>query len=201
MLRNLLSAIGSYASLAGLYYSIRPASTLSTAEISLLVISAVLVVTHISFEISAFRRGRPKSLRNDADIKHYMEKFTQGWRDGGGRTSVLARDMSWVDDETAELLIKLARHRNLTLFMAEPNNFATRLNSQGAEIIFYRAPGFSPLTRFAITNEGRADAQVVIGFKNQKGHLEIQEYTHEHTIFYLCSDIIALLRATGRKPR
>jgi len=198
MLRNLISAIGSYASLAGLYYSVRPAGSLTVVEQFLLIASVVLAAAHIFFEIAAFRKTVPRALKSDAHIKEYMERFTQTWSDGGGRTSILARDMSWVDPETEELLIKLARHGNLTLFMEKPNEFASKLRSRGAEIIYYENSGLAPATRFAITNEGRIDAQVVIGLKNSKGHLEVREYTHEHTVFYLCSDIVKLLRAFNR---
>lgn len=198
VLKNLLSAVGSYASLFGLYYSVRPSSPFTTVEQFLLTVSIILVAIHVALDIAAYYKTLPKSLRSDADIKQYMERFTQGWKDGGGRTSILARDMSWVDDETEELLCKLARFQNLTLFMEGPNEFAAKLHSQGAEVIFYSNSGLTPATRFAVTNEGRADAQVVIGFKNSKGHLQIEEYRREHMIFHLCSDIVRLLRAANR---
>ncbi|WP_316164743.1 MULTISPECIES: hypothetical protein [unclassified Bradyrhizobium] len=193
--RNLLSAVGSYASLVGLYYTVRPSGSFTLLEQVLLLFSVSLAGIHLFFEIMAMRNSMPQTLRSDLDIKNYMERFTHTHGHSGGRTSILARDMSWVDPEMEQLLTELAQNRNLTLFMESPNFLSNKLRSQGADIIYYHEAGLAPSTRFAITNEGRADAQVSIGLKNKKGHLEVQEYSREHTIFYLCSDIVKALRA------
>lgn len=195
MWRNLLSALGSYASLAGLYYTLRPSYLpLTTVEELLVVTSVILIAVHLALEIVGILRSRPKLLKTDADMKAYMND----WIKMAGRTSILSRDLSWVDIDMERILTELAVHSNLTIFMERENLVSMRLRSAGAEIFTYESATF-PSARFAITNEGRSDARVALGAKNRNGHLEVREYAVGDAAFHMCADIVGLIR--GRKRR
>jgi hypothetical protein len=196
MWRNLLSALGSYASLAGLYYTVRPSGLPFTiVEEFLIVSSTILVAVHLAFEVSTMIKSWPRLFKSDADAKAYMNN----WIKMGGRTSILSRDLSWVDDGVEKILLELARHSNLTILMEKENAVATRLHTAGAEIFLYEGSHF-PSTRFAITNEGRADARVALGAINKNGYLEVREYSVGNATFHMCADIVALIRGRRRRP-
>jgi hypothetical protein len=191
---NLVSALGSYASLAGLYCTVRP-STLpyTTFEDFLILLSIILAVFHIVFEVFSILKDAPMRLKTEKSIEQYM----RGWVKLAGRTSILARDMSWVEEEMEIILNELASRNNLTIFMESQNSLAVRLKKRGAEVLYYEGLQFLPFTRFAMTNEGRGDARVALGFKGEAG-LGVHEYTIGHPVFHLCSDIINLLRVKNR---
>jgi hypothetical protein len=196
MWRNLLSALGSYASLAGLYYAVRPPGLpFSTIEEFLIVASIVLVVTHLAFETNAIIKSRPVLLKSEDDVKSYMSAQIKM---GAGRTSILSRDLSWVDDDIEKILFELARHSNLTIFMESENAVSARLHSAGAEIFTYKTANF-PITRFIITNEGRADARVALGARDRHGYLELHEYSVGDSVFHMCADIAELIRGRTRR--
>lgn len=190
MWRNLLSAIGSYASLGGLYYTVRPPGlALGVAEQFLLVLSLFLILAHLGIEVSAIWKARTQVLRTDADVKSFMRSRMSL----PGRTVLLSRDISWVDAEMEIMLGELAGRGNLSIFMEKENVLGARMRNAGADIHYYEHFRFLPATRFAITNEGRADARVVMGSKTAHG-LEIKEYTSGHPVFHLCCDVVSLLR-------
>jgi hypothetical protein len=187
---NLLTALGSYASLGGLYFTVRPKTLpYTTFEDFLILASLILISIHIGFEVYRLFKRAPINLKTERSIEVYMRR----WVKLAGRTSILARDMSWVEEEMENILNELASHNNLTIFMESENDLAVRLRGRGAEVLYYKRLKFLPFTRFAMTNEGRGDARVAIGFKGHAG-LGVHEYTTGHPVFHLCSDIIQLLR-------
>jgi len=191
-MRNVLFALGSYASLAGLYYTVRPSGLAYTlAEELLLISSVILALVHLGYEIVFITKNRPKRLDNDREVTAYM----QSWVSGNGRTSVLAGDMSWVHDTAIKHLLEdMAKNSNLTLFMSRETELSRHLQTQGAEVFYYGRYHLAPTTRFAITNEGRADARAVLGTRDSKGRLEVNEYVPGQPAFHLCSDVVTALR-------
>lgn len=191
---SLITAIGSYASLAGLWFTVRAPGT-HPWEIILISSSAVLAIIHIGFVIYADWQMAPVILENDKDIQDYMRKWTRM----DGRTSVLSRDMSWARNDVKQILTELASRSNLTVFMQSKTSLAKRLKKDGAEVLFYGQRKFKPMTWFAFTNEGRSDARVAIGFKNSAGDLRVEEYEYGDPAFYLANDIVSLLRILNKR--
>ncbi|HEY1475432.1 MAG TPA: hypothetical protein VGF53_15260 [Pseudolabrys sp.] len=110
MWRNLISAIGSYASLVGLYLAIRPPQApLSSPEDFLIACSLLFIAWHLYLEIRSLMVDRPKIYRDDNGTMQFMK----AWISSGGRATVLSRDMSWVNSEIEEILKNLLV--NLTL--------------------------------------------------------------------------------------
>lgn len=72
-----------------------------------------------------------------------------------------------------------------------------RLRAAGAEIHTCNTAHF-PVTRFFITNEGRADARVALGVRNKHGFLELREYAVGDSEFHACADIAELIRLRAR---
>jgi hypothetical protein len=81
--------------------------------------------------------------------------------------------------------------------MEHETALSKRLIKAGAEVFYYGILDFLPETRFTIINDGRVDARVAIGFKNNNGHHEIREFHKGHPIFALTSDIVGALRKTA----
>jgi hypothetical protein len=133
-----------------------------------------------------FRRGPD----GDKGIREYMVK----WISQGGRTAIVSRNLTWVEDgpntPTRKLLIDRARAGDLAVYVPEDTSVASALKKDGATVTVFGNP--ATRTRFTIINDGRADARVAIGADIDGKHV-IREYGAGDPVLMLAQDLVAIL--------
>ncbi|MFN8712730.1 MAG: hypothetical protein ACK5Z2_07740 [Bacteroidota bacterium] len=110
---NILSQIGSIASLIGLLFTIKnPDSSFNGWQWFLLFLSIVLFLVAVILVVWEYVAKKPMILKNSKGIRDYM----YNWIENGGRTVIFTRDLSWVsDDQMKDMLNNKARRGELTI--------------------------------------------------------------------------------------
>lgn len=138
------------------------------------------------WDFVATRRAGSKRFRPGSDdIKRYLIK----WMKSGGRTAIVSRNLSWVDVEAKELLVKKAKSSDLSIYVPHQTELTEELASHGAVIHVHDKP---TRARFTIINEGRGDARVAVGAGVDDDHV-IDEYSHNHPVLVLAEDLLSRL--------
>jgi hypothetical protein len=191
MIVRILTIIGSFASLFGLFFMIRPpGQSLTALQGILLGVAICLLIAAIILEIRDFYRKKPLFLSDESQIRDYMYK----WISRGGRVAIFSHDMSWVrDEEMKELLRSKARRNELCICLPKKIPLAEELEREGTQICVYPELRYTPQSRFTIINKGRMDAQVAIGRRFGNRHM-IQEFSvGQHPVFSIANDLTEII--------
>ena len=196
LLIELLSVLGSVASLVSLALVMRPANIpLTAGEAVGFAIAGGLLILFAVVRLREYFKLKPKACRTPEDIKEYMYR----WISKGGRVGIFSRDMSWVDNaKMNELLRQKARGHELILCLPRAIPLSDQLASYGAEVFVYPELDMVPSARFTIINLGRHDAQVAIGRRIKDVHT-IQEASAGHDpLFAVADDLINVISRLGK---
>ncbi|MFC1903736.1 hypothetical protein ACFLXJ_03195 [Chloroflexota bacterium] len=188
---HLIFTIGSFASLFGLFFLIRPrGEPLTSLQSMLLGVGICFMIAAITFQVWGYRKRKPKSMKKESQIRSYM----YNWIFRGGKVAILSNDMSWVrDDEMRELLRSKANNNELYLCLPREISLSRELEQEGAKIHTYPELQYVPKSRFTIRNIGRTDEQVAVGRKYGETHV-IEEFSMgEHPIFSVADDLINVI--------
>jgi hypothetical protein len=191
---NILSHIGSLASLIGLLFTIKnPNSSFNGWQWLLLFLAITFFVVFIGVIIWEYITKKPLIFKNAKGIRDYMYK----WIENGGRTVIFTRDLSWVsDDAMKDMLNNKARRGELTICMPNKISKVEEFEKSGATIVVYSSLNYTPLSRFTITNYGRDDAKVAVGKSMSSGNHLIEVYGNgEHPYFQVANDLINIINS------
>ncbi len=97
-----------------------------------------------------------KICKNQAEIESEMKELVKAQ----GKICIMSRDLSWVNPEIKEQLIK--KNKNVRIFAQEKSPLTEELITGGVEVYYYGGLQFEPKTRFTIIRYNRPDHQVAI---------------------------------------
>lgn len=118
--------------------------------------------------------------KNQEEIEGAMKYLVKSQ----GKTCIMSRDLSWVNDEIKKILIK--KNKNARVFAQEETELTKELISKGVEVHYYGVYGFEPKTRFTIIRYNRDDKQVAIA----KTSDAIKKENFEHKIYQTKNETI-----------
>ena len=196
LLTELLSAVGSAASLLALALYFRPAKTAASPwEVVGWVSAVVLLGLFVFIRIRDYLRSTPRAYRSPEKIRGFMKN----WINRGGRVAIFSRDMSWVDeDEIHDLLRTKARRHDLILCLPREIALSTELRGLGAEVHLYPELDFTPSSRFTMINIGRQDSEVAIGRSINGVHTIQQARLGHDPLYAVTADLIAVVTRLER---
>jgi len=185
---QLLSIIGSFSSLIGLVFLLRPSGqVLNLWQIGLFAVGLLLLIIAIILLIQNYLKKRPRSMPIGPKVNEYMYK----WIKQGGKVAILTRDMSWVDnDKMKELLRSKAHHSELCLCLPNEIALSQELKQLGAQVHTFSELNYVPESRFTIVNKDRMDAQLAVGRSHEQKHLIEECSLGEHPVFSIANDLV-----------
>jgi hypothetical protein len=200
LIQRVVAALATFGSFIALVPSLKDANEpLTAVEVVLITLAAVGFLATVGFEVHDYRSVRPKTMRNEREIRNYMYK----WINHGGRVAVFSRSLGWVnDEEMREMMTKKAKAGELTLVMPAPVAEAKALVDAGAEPIYYGADGYTIRSRFTIIHRERSDTAVAIGRTERPGRHIITEFKSSSgdPAFWLAQDLIEILKTRESDP-
>jgi hypothetical protein len=191
MVLQIITTIGSFASLMGLIFIILPSGQrLTGLQGFLLGVGMVFFVVTILFMIVMGRKSRIFRVRKEARIRKYMFK----WISQDGRAVIFSRNLSWVRDEQMKDLLRRKAERNeLTVCLPNRIQLLEDLEQAGAEICIYPELGYVPAASFTIVRQGRMDSRVAVGRMIKNKHV-IEEFgVGEHPVFHVANDLTSII--------
>ena len=192
IIKNILSQIGSIASLVGLLYTIKDTNIPFTGwQWFLLFISITFFIISIVIIVIDYNENKPLIFKNKIEIRNYMFSCIEK----SGHTVIFTRDMSWVCDKQMEdMLNNKAQNGELTICLPKRIQKVIEYENSGAKIIEYARLNLIPQSRFTISNYGRQDAKIAVGSSISNGKHLIEEFGNgEHPYFYVANDLINIL--------
>lgn len=152
MLKSILSALGTGASIIGLAFSDHFPSYLKVAFCIIGILGIVYLV------IESIKRERVNEIvcTSKAEIKREMQKLINT----PDRICIMSRDLSWVDVEVEKDLCR--RGSDILVFAREEIELTKRLKEHRVNVKYYGKSGFEPKTRFTILRYNRNNPQVAI---------------------------------------
>lgn len=197
MIKNILSQIGSIASLCGLIFTLKTdQQSFGGWQWFLVFISILFFIISIYLIISEYLENMPKVFTKKSDIRDYM----YNWIKDGGRVVIFTRDLSWVnDDEMRNLLRNKSRNKECIVCMPKKIDKVAEFENEGATVIEYPSLDYTPLSRFTIINYGRDDAKIAVGKSIENGKHLIEEFGNgEHPYFQVANDLVRILEKGSR---
>jgi hypothetical protein len=195
-MKSLLNWLAAAASLAGLFFTLRPpVGAMTPLQIGFL-IAVALVFGFAAFrDISDERRRAAKTYKSPAEINEYMHAMLRD----SGRCEICSRDASWITDKRIYALLEgKAKRGELTFLVHMSTPQLEALARLGAELIVYGPLGFDPVTRFTVANSGnQASSYVAIGRKKPNEPHTIEELDSSHPTYSMALDLIRSIRAAN----
>ncbi len=196
LIKEVLSVLGSAASLVALALYFRPSKTpLSVWEAMAWFLALALLIIFLIIRIKDHIRSAPRTYRSPHEIRSFMKS----WIGRGARVAIFSRDMSWVDeDEIHELLRAKARKNELVLCLPHEIPLSTELRSFGAEVHLYPELDIVPASRFTIINVGKHDSEVAIGRSINGVHTIQQARIGHDPLYAVAADLVAIVTRLER---
>lgn len=197
MFYRFFSALGTIASLIGMFFAINiPSQSFSPLLLILISGTIFLFLIHIFLEWRDHKKAMPLILKTKNEINNYMYK----WIFQGGATAIFTRDMSWAKERRIEdLLREKAKKGELSICLPKQIKLTEELKKLGANIYTYEQLNHVPQSRFTIINKDRMDARVAVGRGSEKGHV-IQEYSlGDHPAFSISNDLVDIITKLNRQ--
>ena len=195
-MKSLLNWLAAAASLAGLFFTLRPpAGELTSLQLLFLVLLAVVFGYAALRDIRDERKRTAKTYRSQAKINDYMHTMLLS----SGRCDICSRDASWISDHRIYALLEgKAKRGELTFLVHKSTPQLEALARIGAEVIVYGSLGFDPVTRFTVANSGnQASAYVAIGRKKPNESHTIEELDSSHPTYSMALDLIRSIKAAN----
>jgi hypothetical protein len=153
-------------------------------RIVLVTLVAAVVVVTITADARVTMRSRAHVFDpNSPKIAAYMIS----WIKRGGRTAVVSRNLSWVDDAAKEVLETKAKSGDLALYVPKTTDLTTELAGLGATVCAH--DGDACRSRFTIVNVGRGDARVAVGATADGKHV-ITEHGPGDPVLVMAHDLL-----------
>jgi hypothetical protein len=195
-MKSLLNWLAAAASLAGLFFTLRPpAESLTTLQIAFLLAIALVFGLAAFRDIRDERRRAAKSYATQAEIDNYMYAMLRY----SGQCDICSRDASWISNASIYALLEVkAKRGELTFLVHKSTPELEALANLGAEIIVYGPLGFNPVTRFTVANSGnQSSSYVAIGRKKPNEPHTIEELDSSHPTYSMALDLILSIRAAN----
>lgn len=196
-LTRLLSVIGSFASMLGLYFYIYNVTKITPLiNRSLLAFGVITFISAIIFIVKDHNKNSPKRIKKNK-IRDYMFK----WISNGSKVVIFTRDISWVKDDDAamiRLLERKAEDDELCICVPKITRnrkaFLDSLRRKGAKICDYPKLNYTPESRFTIVNDERMDSRVAVGTAGD-GVIIVQEFKKGgHPFFHVAEDLSLIIK-------
>ena len=191
----LVSTIGSFASVLGVIISLLVSSQDVFWWILVLIAAAVIFSVLLVVAIIIVLKSDTPTRWYRFDDKARIRKYLFDWIKSGGRVAIWTRDMSWVDDEEMQQMLRgKAQAHELILCLPKEIDKSDDLKQHGAEVFAYGTLE-APESRFTIINYGQAGSRVAMGRRRDSLHI-IQEFSgaDEHPAFYMARDLVRLVQ-------
>ena len=195
-MKSFLNWLAAAASLAGLFFTLRPpAESLTPLQITFLLVIAVVFGIAAFRDIRDERRRAAKSYATQAEIDNYMYAMLRD----SGRCDICSRDASWITNVRIYTLLEgKAKRGELTFLVHKSTPKLEALATLGAEVIVYGPLGFDPVTRFTVANLGNhSSSYVAIGRKKPNEPHTIEELDSSHPTYSMALDLIRSIRAAN----
>lgn len=187
------SWVATLTSVVGFAWTVWP-KALEPWQLVVVTLTCILFSASMLFDLKEHLRRRPKRFRKQEAIVAYMKK----WLSVESRAVVFSRDLSWVDADVKQLLLRKAARDELTICVPTPNALALELQGAGATIVAYTKLKYVPKSRFTIVNDGRSDARVAIG-KQVSGVHVVEEFEQgEHPVVDVIQDLVEFARRAAK---
>jgi hypothetical protein len=197
LFRQVVASIGTYASLVGLVYSVKPAREgFSDIEKLGLLAGTVLMLLDVGLALREYSTRAERRFPAAADQRKRIRDFMFNWIGNAGRCVVFTRDLSWVEPHDVELVRRLhdkCLRRELTVVLPEHTSFTRELEGRGAEVVTYPALHYTIQSRFTLVDFGRAGARIAVGHGANGTHI-IRIADSADPAFYLAEDLVELMR-------
>jgi len=199
MIVQILSILGSSASLISLVFFFHPTGQSFTAtEGILLGVGIMLTALAVALEVKRYIATQPKTFKTKKTIRDYMFR----WIESGGKVCIFSNDLSWVDDdEMVSMLKQKAGKDELQICVPVMVPIAETLKTAGATILTYSPLKVVPQSRFTIINCGRMDAQVAVGRRVNGEHVVEEFGAGDHPVFAVASDLVELVTRYNQTRR
>jgi len=190
VINQILTIVGSTASVLALIVSFGIIRPLSPLQVGLLVVGTSCGAVAIGSAVREYRRSSQRVCKSEHDIAEYMHR----WINQDGRAAVFSRNMTWASrPRLRALLLQKALNKELVLILPQPTDLSEELRGHGAEVVYYPRLNYSPMSRFTIVRLGREDARVAVG-RTVKGRHTISEYSMgEHSAYAMAQDLVNIL--------
>ncbi len=169
LIRQVIVTLATWATLIGFALALRDTEKkISDFWKVGLVVSLLLAMFNVGSDIVEFRsqRKRKFKFRKDDRVRRYITK----WLKSGGSTTILTRDMSWVDAAAEEILSQKASDGALSIVAEQQTPVLLRLAQCGAKVSYYGGKGFTPRSRFTVVNDTSASPSVLVGTPDGQAH-------------------------------
>ncbi len=189
-----ISQFASYASIFGLYLTIRPfTAERPPSEWFIFAVATVFAVFSIGYSLYEHFRNAPKKCKDHHDV----ERFMGAWVDTPGTVSIFSRDMTWANkDWIVAILEKKASASELVLHLQSETTNSKRLQAAGAKVHYYGDIDYVPGSRFTMVRYGRNDACLAIG-TSVDAHT-IYKFRNGHPLFALARDLTEVIRRVSK---
>ena len=194
-MKSIISWLAAAASIAGLYFTVKPEQPLTQWQLFFLALISIVFIIAALVDLHNERKSLPKKYKNKAKINNYMFDMLKK----SGACEICSRDASWItDDRIYPLLVEKSKNRELKLYVHTKTDEVNSLEQNGAEVIEYGKFGFEPFTRFTIVNSGNhASSYVAIGKQKPNEPHIIEELDSSHPTYSMAKDLIQSIKATN----
>ena len=199
MIVQILSILGSSASLLGLVFVFHPSGQSFTASEGILLgFGIVLTLLAVVLEIKQYISSFPKTFKTKQQIRDYMFR----WIENGGKVCIFSNDLSWVEDDQMVAMLKGKAGRDeLQICVPAIIPIAETLKECGATILTYAPLKVIPQSRFTIVNCGRMDSQVAVGRRLDGQHVVEEFGAGDHPVFAVASDLVEIVARYNQTRR
>jgi hypothetical protein len=199
LIRDMIISIGALASLVGLVFAVRPrGAPWSPLDIFLLVLALLLGCVSVYLDVVKYQSRQVRVFKGQRAIRDYMYQ----WINNAGGVAIFTRDLSWVNDDEVETLLKAkAKKGDLTLVLPRPIKLSRQLETSGASVLYYPTIDYVIKSRFTVINTGRADTRVAIGRTEGTKHFVEEFSAGDHPAFYLADDMLQIMNKFCTKER
>lgn len=207
LVRQLVTSVASWATLLGFALVFKnPARSFSIGWVLLIALSVAALSMNLLYDVKEYRANRSRIFKEDKNDKskkdREIQRYMIAWIKSGGRTTILTRDMSWLNEEARDELTKKAKTGDLTILAQEPGKGDIQdLARQGAQVYYYGMKGFVPQSRFTIINDSKLGACVLIGRPDNQNHV-IEKYSDPMSpVVSLAKDLAGYVKKSQKKPK
>ena len=191
----LFTIIGSLASVLAFVIPLLFSSEITSWwMIVLIVMFVILMLASIALITKFGPTTRVYSVEDKLGIRNYMFR----WIKNGRRVAIWTRDMSWVEDEEMELMLRhKAESQELIICLPTATDTSDVLKQSGAELLTYGTLD-PPAASFTIVNYDREGSRVAVGRRMGNQHI-IQEFSAgDNSTFHMARDLVKLARELSR---
>lgn len=192
LLGRVVSVVFSEASLVALILTIEPKTGLTGWGIAAVTGSILLGCLYIASDTVSTLRHAPRRYGANQRQERRIKRFMLRWIKHGGRIVIFSRDLTWVDSEVKDLLLRKALADELTIVVPRETALITELREAGAAVVRYDV-NYVIKSRFTIVNYGREGAEVAVGRRVDGAHVIETFAQGGDAVYSLAEDLLEIL--------